>query len=93
MGIAECLESLASLAAANRQPQRAARDLGAAEALRETMGAPLPRPECAEYDRTVTAIRAACGDKAFVAAWEAGRTMTIEQAVATALEESDEATD
>jgi predicted ATPase/DNA-binding SARP family transcriptional activator len=86
LGIAECLESLAGLAAAERRFTRAARCLGAAEALRETMDAPLPPPERAEYDRTLRAVRGGCGDEAFASTWAAGRAMSLDQAVCVALE-------
>jgi hypothetical protein len=86
LGIAECLESLAGLAAAERRFTRAGRCLGAAEALRETMGAPLPPSERAEYDRTLRAVRGGCGGEAFAAAWAEGRAMPLEQAVCVALE-------
>jgi hypothetical protein len=86
LGIAECLESLARLAAAERRFTRAAQCLGAAEVLRETMGAPLPPPERAEYDRTLSAMRSGCSEEAFAGAWSEGRAMSLEQAVSVALE-------
>ena len=46
LGIAECLEELAAVAAGSGEPARAARLLGAAEAIRMAIGAPLP-----PYDR------------------------------------------
>ena len=41
-GIADCLDGLASVAGAREQPAIAARVFGAAQALRERIGAPLP---------------------------------------------------
>jgi len=40
-----------------------------------------------ERDACITALRAAMGVQAFAAAWEEGQAMTVEQAVAYALEE------
>jgi hypothetical protein len=40
----------------------------------------------AEYDRSVTAARTRLGEDAFVAAWKEGRAMSMEQAIAAALE-------
>ncbi len=89
---AESLGSLAALAAAQGGrrlgAERAARLHGAAEALREAIGAPLPLSERAGYERTVSDTRAALGEEAFAAAWGEGRAMTLEQAVAYALEET-----
>jgi predicted ATPase/DNA-binding XRE family transcriptional regulator len=81
-----CLEGLAVAWA--RRPLDAARLLGAAAALREVLGAPLPPAERPDYERTLTAVRAGAGAAAFTAAWEAGRTMPIEQAIGAALNSS-----
>jgi hypothetical protein len=81
------LEGLAALAAAQAQPERAARLFGTAEGLREAMGAPLPPAERAEHDRSVAAVRTTLGEEAFAAAWAEGRAMSRDQAVAFALTE------
>jgi hypothetical protein len=44
-----------------------------------------------DYDRDVAVARAQLGETAFAAAWAEGRAMTLEQAVAYALEEAPEA--
>jgi hypothetical protein len=77
---------LARVTAARRQPQRAARLFRAAEELREASGHPLPPVMRAEYERNVAAARAQLGEEAFAAAWAAGRAMTVEQAIAYALD-------
>jgi hypothetical protein len=86
-GIIQGLGGLAVAVAAHGQPERAARLFGAAEGLREGIGAPLPRADRAKQDRSITAVRAALGEEAFAAAWAGGRAMSLEQAVAFALEE------
>jgi non-specific serine/threonine protein kinase len=64
---------------------RAARLFGAAEALRETLGAPI-LPHNQEYhQRRVMAARAQLDEAAFAAAWAEGRVMTLKQAIAEAL--------
>jgi predicted ATPase len=88
-GVAECLEGWATLAALHSQPQRSARLFGAAEALREVSGAPLPPLERTPYDRTGDGVRKVLGEATFAVAWEAGRAMTLEQAIAEAVEPSD----
>jgi predicted ATPase/class 3 adenylate cyclase len=87
LGIVKDLEGLAALAVAQAQPERAARLLGAAEALREVIGAPLPPADRAGHDRSVPAVRTALGEQAFATAWAEGRAMSLDEAVAFALEE------
>ncbi|MFA0754594.1 MAG: hypothetical protein YPKNTGVA_000088, partial [Candidatus Fervidibacter sp.] len=40
-------------------------------------------------EQIVTELRSALGDEAFAVAWEEGRAMTLEQAIAYALEHPD----
>jgi predicted neutral ceramidase superfamily lipid hydrolase len=68
------------------QPKRAAWLFGAAEALRETSGASIPPVDRADYDRILAAVRAQLDEQTFAAAWAEGRAMTLEQAIAYALE-------
>jgi len=84
--IAANLAGMAGVAAAQEQPQRSARLFGAADALFGAMGYVLEPQDRAEYDRNAAVARAQLGDEAFVVAWEAGRAMPIEQAIADALE-------
>jgi predicted ATPase/class 3 adenylate cyclase len=85
----EGLELLASTAGAAGQGERAARLLGAASALRETLGAPQPPQEQVEVEQAVAAARAALGEEAWAAAYAAGRALSREQAIAEALIETD----
>jgi predicted ATPase/uncharacterized protein HemY len=84
LGIAIALGSLAALEQAVGEPERAARLWGAAEALREAIGIPMPPNEREAYDQAVTAARTALGADAFAGAWAAGRAMTAESAAAYA---------
>jgi non-specific serine/threonine protein kinase len=85
ISLVQSLESLGLIAAAGEVPQRAASILGAAQRLREEMGAPLPPYDEPFYRRAVTAARSALGDSVFDAAWNEGREMTLEGAVRYAL--------
>ena len=76
--IAFCLEELASVVMAQGEPVWAARLWGAADALRDTVGLPLPPVFRADYERSVAAARTRIGEKAFTAAWAEGRTMAPE---------------
>ena len=67
---------------------RAARLLGAVEAFCASSGSPLHSYARLKYDRVVAAVRAQLDEAAFEAAWAEGRAMSLEQAVAYALEET-----
>jgi hypothetical protein len=84
--VASCLEELAGLAAMNRQPAHAVRLFGAAQALRERANTPLPPVYQPGYERDVAAARTQLDAATFAAAWDAGRAMTVEQAIAEALD-------
>ena len=84
--LARELECLAFIAGATGQAERAARLLGAAEVLRETLSAPMSAIERREYDEQVAALRAHLPAPALEAAWAAGRALTRDEAVAYALQ-------
>ena len=85
-GVMNCLDSWAGLALAQGQLARAARLFGAAAAAGEVVGA--PRLTSGRHAiRDIAATRAALGDRAYDAAWAEGHAMTVEQAVAYALED------
>ncbi|GAA2620934.1 BTAD domain-containing putative transcriptional regulator [Actinomadura fulvescens] len=70
--VALAFEGLAGVRSLAGKPERAARLLGAATALRESVGAPLPKAERGDVDRISTAVRDALGDDAYTAAFEEG---------------------
>jgi len=78
MQCAFCLEALASVFAAQRDPTWAARLWGVAESIRETIGSPLPPIFRAEYEQAVASARRQLGKQTFLAIWAMGRTMTLE---------------
>jgi predicted ATPase/Tfp pilus assembly protein PilF len=83
--LAEALEGMAWLAVAQGQVARAARVGGAAEVLRDTLGAALHPTLCGGHDQAVAAMRAALGEEAFAAAWAEGRALSPDEAVTEAL--------
>jgi len=85
-GIAYSLEAFAALAAAQAQAERATKLFGAAEALRETLSAPLRPSERGDHDRAVDQAQSLLPAETFVSAWTLGRAMTLDQAIASALE-------
>jgi len=80
--IATCLLGLGEVVAAQRQLAWAAQLWGAADALRDALGVPIPPFELADYERSLSAARVHLGERAFAAAWAQGRAMTPEQALA-----------
>ena len=84
--MAFCLEGLAQTLEATRGP-KAARLLGAAEALREAIGAPLPPSERPSYMQAVEKVRQRCrNDAIFAGAWATGRSAALESVLADAIE-------
>jgi len=82
LDIASGLEGLANVVAAQGEFAWATRLWGAAEALRDTMGAPLPPFERPDYEHATATARTALGAEAFTAEWAEGKTMTLEQFLA-----------
>lgn len=72
-GEAVSVHRLGLLAAECGRFESAARLLGAAEGLRERVGAALPPSDRGEQERAVEAGRKALGPEAFAATWEGGR--------------------
>jgi predicted ATPase/DNA-binding SARP family transcriptional activator len=85
--IAVTLESIAAVAATNGRMERAARLLGAARQVRVRLGAVGAAPEQAETEQTANAGRRALGDAAWSSLVEAGRALTLDEAVAYALQD------
>jgi predicted ATPase len=85
-GSAWCLERLAEVAQAQGEPEKAVRLLSAAAALRISIGSVIDPVDQAEYQNTRAALRTELGEPRFAAAWKDGRALTLEQAIAYALE-------
>jgi class 3 adenylate cyclase len=83
--IAYLLEDYGGLAAAEARPQKALQLAGFAAALRESIGAPLPPSEQSRVDRMIAPARQALPESDVSAAWETGRSLTLEEAIELAL--------
>lgn len=81
-----CLGGVAGMVGFLGQPEQAARLFGAASAAFETAGTSIWPVDRVDYDRNLVAVRARLGDVAFTTAWETGRALPPEQAVAEAIE-------
>jgi predicted ATPase/class 3 adenylate cyclase len=86
--IADCLAGLGGVAAASGKSGRAARLLGASESLLDTIGATLAPTDQADYVRSMAIAGAQLDKVAFEAAWAEGRAMSMERAIAEAVEAS-----
>jgi predicted ATPase/class 3 adenylate cyclase/Tfp pilus assembly protein PilF len=85
-GSAWCLERLAGVAMIQRQVEKAVRLFGAAAALRSSIGSVIDPADEANYKKNISSLRAKLGRGRFKAVWDEGRAMSLEQAVAYALE-------
>ena len=86
-GSAWCLERLAEIALAQGQAEKAVRIFGAAAALRESIGSVIDPVDRSEYEDRLAALHAQLGEQQFAAAWEGGRALPLDEAVAHALAE------
>jgi tetratricopeptide (TPR) repeat protein len=82
--MAHCLEVLASIDLEQGRPGEAAELLGAADAVREEIGVPVEPFNRERYDRDLDGARSALGEGLFEEAWQRGRALTIDEAVAAA---------
>jgi tetratricopeptide (TPR) repeat protein len=89
-GVALALGSFARLEQAQQRPGRAARLLGAAEAIRSAIGAPIQPRARRNHEQLVAEVRSALGEADFAAAWQEGCALTLDQAAALALQANDE---
>jgi predicted ATPase/DNA-binding SARP family transcriptional activator len=81
-------DDMAGVLAALNRHTLALHLMGAAEALCEKAGVKLTPHEQARREATLAACRGACAPSIVAAAWEAGRALTLEQAMALALASS-----
>jgi tetratricopeptide (TPR) repeat protein len=85
-GCAWCLERLAEVVLAQGQAEKAVRILGAAAGLRASIGSVVDSADQPEYDKLREGLRSGMGEERFDAEWEAGRALSLDEAVAYALE-------
>ena len=87
--VAHQLECFGFIAITQNQFNRALRLLGAAEALRERSGTPMTPDEQTYHEQQLNTLREQMDPNSFAAAWAEGRALTLEQAIAYALETKD----
>jgi Tfp pilus assembly protein PilF len=86
--ISYSLDGFAALAAGRGEQERAARLAGAAERLRESIGSEMEPAERRFREAYLGGLRAALSEAAFRSAYEQGRELKLEEAVAAALDDS-----
>jgi non-specific serine/threonine protein kinase len=84
--LSRSLESLAETLALVGEPLRAARLFGAAERLRQRIGAAVLAFYRPDYDRAQAALRAALDPQTLEAAWAEGQAMSLAETIACALD-------
>jgi non-specific serine/threonine protein kinase len=87
IGLASTLEGIASLDVLIGKPECATHLIGWADATREQIGVMRWQVEQDDMDRDIAAIIAKIGNTAFEETYDKGRAMTLDEAVAYALEE------
>ncbi len=87
LGIWGCLQGLASVFVMTGRDEDAARLYGAAEALRESIGAP-PLVHRARYDKAVARIRSRLDDDTYSRIWQTGRRTPLAEIVSALMAES-----
>jgi non-specific serine/threonine protein kinase len=85
LGVASCLSGCAELQRAQGRQEEAVRMLAFVDGLLQSSQCKLRYVERVEYERTLATSRAQMDEATFNAAWQAGREMTLEQAMASAL--------
>jgi tetratricopeptide (TPR) repeat protein len=88
-GLVFSLDRMASLYVVINKPEVAAHLISWSDTARKEIGDPRPRIEQADLDRDVATIQAKIGSSAFEVAYASGRKMTLEVAVALALDTND----
>ncbi|MFL7871259.1 MAG: adenylate/guanylate cyclase domain-containing protein [Anaerolineales bacterium] len=88
--VAHQLECIAFISKALEQAEKALRLFGAAEALREQIEIDMTSQEREDYDKEVADIKMNMDEKEFASLWAEGRSMTMDEAIELALDETNE---
>jgi tetratricopeptide (TPR) repeat protein len=88
IGVVYTIEGLAALHLNQGQAERAVQLFAWADAMREKLGDHRPPVEQTDIDKDITVCLSRMGEAAFSAAYDEGKKMSLEEAVAYALKES-----
>jgi non-specific serine/threonine protein kinase len=84
--VAWCLEGIGYVAGARGLTEPAVRLFAAATAVREAIRSPLLPPEDSRLEQTLSGLRDAFGQQQFAASWTAGQALSLDHAIAEALQ-------
>jgi DNA-binding CsgD family transcriptional regulator len=79
--VASVLEEVAGSLLARQDPRRAVETLATADALRESLGAPVPPAEAPDREATFARCKRKLSSAAIAAAWSVGRTRELDHAI------------
>jgi len=85
-GLVWCLEKLGHVALGKEDVEKAVKIFSAAESIRAAMDSAMEPFDQSEYERNIALLHENLGEEEFKKAWDQGRAMTMEQAIAYALE-------
>ncbi|HEX7589115.1 MAG TPA: hypothetical protein VF478_12430, partial [Anaerolineae bacterium] len=87
--VAHELECIAFILIQKKQPDRAVGLLSAAQVIRELIHSTMTPPEQVDYDKVISDLRASMSEDEFKQLWDAGRGMSMDQAIEYALAKAD----
>jgi hypothetical protein len=85
--LSQTLEQIAGLISLDNEHEHAARLMGAAQALRDSIFAVVEPLDHPQHDRVIARLHANLDEAALAAHWAEGGLMTLEQAIECALSE------
>ena len=85
-GLVWCLEKLGQVALGKEIDEKAVKIFSAAASIRAAMGSTMNPFDKSEYERDIALLRKQLGEEKFNNAWDQGRALSLEKAIATALE-------
>src|SRR5262249_12122257 len=88
--VSEALAILGMIECSQGNMERATRLFGSAQMLLEQLNTQIPASHRGYYEARIAAARGGLGDEAFASGWAVGQGMTMEQALADALQEDGE---
>jgi len=87
-GLVWCLEKLGQVALGKENGEKATKVFSAAAFIRAAMGSAIDPFDQSEYERDIALLHKKLGEEKFNVAWNQGRALTLEKAIAFALEEN-----
>jgi len=87
-GLVWCLEKLGQVALGRENAEKAAKIFGAAASIRTMLGSAMDPFDQTEYEHDSALLHRILGEEKFKMAWNQGCTLTLEKAIAFALEEN-----